>query len=205
MLVSVWLLYIHRPYDYVHVWRHFMLPVCPTVASSEVFLAPTPHSNSYCIFSKHSFWIWNTLLNLCFIVEVMKLLFDFYLRCLSHSPGNPFCMSKPHVPIWHPPTQDPKVAQGSRRRVGGAPESPRGWTVGRGAQGPSVGTPQPPPSWTQPRGGCPTSGHLTPLQQNLPHIEAVKGPLTPGWPLLRGFGGGCVPQPCLWLSWLRFI
>lgn len=44
---------------------------CPTVASSEVFLAPTPHSNSYCIFSKHSsFWIWNTLLNLCFIVEV---------------------------------------------------------------------------------------------------------------------------------------
>lgn len=40
MLVSVWLLYIHRPYDYVHVWRHFMLPVCPTVASSEVFLAP---------------------------------------------------------------------------------------------------------------------------------------------------------------------
>ena len=102
MPVSVWLLYIRHPYDYVHPWRHFLLPVCPTVASSEVFLAPTPHSNSYCIFSKHSSWIWNTLLNLCFIVAVMKLLFDFYLRCLSHSPGNPFCMSKPHVPIWHP-------------------------------------------------------------------------------------------------------
>ena len=60
MLVSVWLLYVRCPYDYVHVWRHFMLPTCPAVASSEVFLAPTPHSNSYCISSRHSSWIWNT-------------------------------------------------------------------------------------------------------------------------------------------------
>ena len=73
--------------------------------------------------------------------------------------------------------------------------------MGWRAQGPSMGTPQPPPSWTQPHGGCPTSGHLAPLQQNLLHIEAVKGP--PDSRVTIAQGGrrlrGCIPQPCLWL------
>lgn len=56
--------------------------------------SPTPHSNSYCIF-KTFFWIWNTLLNLCFIVEVMKLLFDFCLKiCLViHQVTHFVCLS----------------------------------------------------------------------------------------------------------------